>query len=253
MNNQKGFIQALLSGIAFFSWFTNGSRNWKGRVRIQTIPHRGEPTGKSVTSFGTTAVLKDRNDVVYFRFRLRGGCGNLNDEGDQERSLSGENSSIHAFSINRFAGRQSNLNSDISGSDPDIQSRATQRTQTWNRKEGVQGTNDDSTMSKWSAAQAGYFEDEFLRYFALAQSPRRRRAPLINRGYAARVLTMRSAIRSFIKAAATGAQTPTVQVVNLGCGFDTTYLQLKMEVCSPVPPRWSAHLHGSLSALPAQA
>ena len=30
----------------------------------------------------------------------------------------------------------------------------------------VQGTNDSSVLSKISTCQAGYFEDEFLKYFA---------------------------------------------------------------------------------------
>lgn len=42
----------------------------------------------------------------------------------------------------------------------------------------VQGTNDSSVLSKISAAEVGYVEDDFLKYFA---SKFARRSPLVNR------------------------------------------------------------------------
>ncbi|KAJ1481550.1 S-adenosyl-L-methionine-dependent methyltransferase [Baffinella frigidus] len=91
--------------------------------------------------------------------------------------------------------------------------------------EGVQRTNDDSTVSKRSAAEAGYVRDEFVQMFCgnSKQAPARRTA-LINRGYYVRMQAMRRMIRSFIAA----AKEP-VQVLVLGAGFDSTFLQLKAE------------------------
>ena len=42
----------------------------------------------------------------------------------------------------------------------------------------VQGTNDSSVLSKISAAELGYVEDDYLKYFANKLA---RRSPLVNR------------------------------------------------------------------------
>ena len=174
------------------------------------------------------SALRYPRDMHCVRLSLRGGSYNQNFDDLPSRQSDGSSQRLLLQKMQHSAQRAA-LRTEVSSSDPDMPERTPQQAQLIRGAGGVQGTNDDSTMSKWSTAQAGYFQDEFLRYFALVQSPRRRRAPLIHRGYAARVLAVRAAVRSFVSAAATGAQTPTAQVVNLGCGFDTTYLQLKME------------------------
>lgn len=56
----------------------------------------------------------------------------------------------------------------------------------------VQLTNDEASISKRSAARAGYFDDEHLRAFV--NKPVKRSA-LINRGYWIRVEAFRSTIK----------------------------------------------------------
>jgi hypothetical protein len=91
---------------------------------------------------------------------------------------------------------------------------------------GVERSNDDSTISKLSARSQGYFEDDFLQHFA---AKKLRRAPLINAGYSARVEFIRGVVRNFIGVPMGQPGVQKVQVVSLGCGFDTSYLQLKKE------------------------
>lgn len=91
---------------------------------------------------------------------------------------------------------------------------------------GVERSNDDSTISKLSARSQGYYEDDFLQHFA---AKKLRRAPLINAGYSARVEFIRGVVRNFIGAPMGQPGVQKVQVVSLGCGFDTSYLQLKKE------------------------
>lgn len=121
----------------------------------------------------------------------------------------------------------------------------------------VQGTNDDAAISKLSACTAGYYVDPFLQHF-IAPNHRTKRAPLINRGYYARIAAVSSVIQSFLDAhppattatatataalpaaASTVAATATAsssslptgkeraqcQIIGLGAGFDTTYFRL---------------------------
>jgi hypothetical protein len=229
-------IKAIVSGIALLSLLTDGSNQSPSPANLRSLQTQCHFVRKICL-----VSRKSEPDSPDPLLRLRGGNHHQPKDSSEQDFVQGD--------IRHINGKRSNQCTDISSSDLENHgANAHHSQQTWSRKVGVQGTNDDSTMSKWSAAEAGYFDDEFLRYFVLAQSPRRRRAPLINRGYAARVLAMRAAVRSFVQAAAVGAQTPTVQVVNLGCGFDTTYLQLKMEVCPaqierhPKPSMWIPYI-----------
>ena len=86
----------------------------------------------------------------------------------------------------------------------------------------VQRTNDESSVSKRSAAKLGYFEDEFLRYFVKKPS---RRCPIINWGYNARVFAVRTVLRAFLQT----TTTQPIQILSLGCGFDTSYFVLSTE------------------------
>jgi len=86
-------------------------------------------------------------------------------------------------------------------------------------------TNDDAAESKLSAVELGYYEDNFLRFFARVKQ---RRPPLINRGYFARVMALRKLIQGFLSAelSSTDIKTPK-QIVCFGAGFDTTFFQLR--------------------------
>ena len=66
----------------------------------------------------------------------------------------------------------------------------------------VAQTSDDAATSKFSAMSLGYFRDEFLEHFLTGprETARARRAPLINRGYWARVATVTSVVQEFMEA-----------------------------------------------------
>ncbi|XP_041366249.1 tRNA wybutosine-synthesizing protein 4-like [Gigantopelta aegis] len=84
----------------------------------------------------------------------------------------------------------------------------------------VQGTNDNSILSKSSSAAAGYFTDPFLQYFAAKKV---RRAPLINRGYYIRSWIIDHVLNEFL----VRHKNIQKQIISLGCGFDTLYFRLK--------------------------
>jgi len=84
----------------------------------------------------------------------------------------------------------------------------------------VQGTNDNSIVSKCSMAAAGYFEDTFLQYFVAKKS---RRSPLINRGYYIRARAIDFALNLFL----TTKTSEKKQIISLGAGFDSSYFRLR--------------------------
>ncbi|XP_035689312.1 tRNA wybutosine-synthesizing protein 4-like [Branchiostoma floridae] len=86
----------------------------------------------------------------------------------------------------------------------------------------VQGTNDNSIVSKCSMCMLGYFNDDFLGRFVAKPV---RRAPLINRGYYIRAKAIDHVLKSFLSA----HQGIKTQLVSLGAGFDSTYFRLKSE------------------------
>jgi len=88
------------------------------------------------------------------------------------------------------------------------------------RETAVQGTNDNSIVSKCSTAECGYYDDVFLHYFVSKLS---RRAPLIHRGYYIRAVAFNRIIKNFLKQH-NGSRK---QIISLGCGFDSTYFRLK--------------------------
>ncbi|OWF51041.1 tRNA wybutosine-synthesizing protein 4-like [Mizuhopecten yessoensis] len=87
------------------------------------------------------------------------------------------------------------------------------------RETAVQGTNDNSIVSKCSMAAIGYFDDVYLQEFV---SKVTRRAPLIHRGYFVRALTIDHILQKFL----TLHQGPK-QIISLGAGFDSAYFRLK--------------------------
>lgn len=73
--------------------------------------------------------------------------------------------------------------------------------------------------------QRGYFKDSFVHHFVSWRSEAERirsLPPVINRGYYARHVILKSLVLQFLR-----EYTTAVQVVVLGCGFDTLYFQLK--------------------------
>lgn len=45
----------------------------------------------------------------------------------------------------------------------------------------IQSTNDEALSSKWSAVQAGYFDDPFIKYM-IKDKIKIKKSPIINRG-----------------------------------------------------------------------
>ncbi|NXN44094.1 TYW4 protein, partial [Rhinoptilus africanus] len=85
----------------------------------------------------------------------------------------------------------------------------------------VQGTGGSSAVSKCSAAARGYIQDRFLR---LLVERRRRRAPLVHRGYYIRARAVDHCVQDFLLKTQSH---PRTQIVSLGAGFDTLYFRLK--------------------------
>ncbi|XP_054290873.1 tRNA wybutosine-synthesizing protein 4-like [Macrosteles quadrilineatus] len=83
----------------------------------------------------------------------------------------------------------------------------------------VEGTNDSSCLSKFSATQRGYFSDEFLQHF-VSKCPRR--APLIHLGYSVRAAIINTLIEEYME-----SESSPKQIISLGAGFDTLYFKLK--------------------------
>ena len=82
-------------------------------------------------------------------------------------------------------------------------------------------TSDDAIISKSSAANFGYFNDEYLRHFV---SKTARRSALINRGYYIRVKVIRQELIAFIKAS------KACQIISVGAGMDTSFFALHDEL-----------------------
>ncbi|XP_063035807.1 tRNA wybutosine-synthesizing protein 4 isoform X1 [Melospiza melodia melodia] len=85
----------------------------------------------------------------------------------------------------------------------------------------VQGTGGSSAVSKCSAAARGYIQDRFLRLLA---ERRRRRAPLIHRGYYIRARAVDHCVQDFLLKT---QSLPRTQILSLGAGFDSLYFRLK--------------------------
>ncbi|RMB95993.1 hypothetical protein DUI87_27527 [Hirundo rustica rustica] len=85
----------------------------------------------------------------------------------------------------------------------------------------VQSTGGSSAVSKCSAAARGYIQDRFLRLLA---GRRRRRAPLIHRGYYIRARAVDHCVQDFLLKT---QSLPRTQILSLGAGFDSLYFRLK--------------------------
>ncbi|XP_033928599.1 tRNA wybutosine-synthesizing protein 4, partial [Melopsittacus undulatus] len=87
----------------------------------------------------------------------------------------------------------------------------------------VQGTGGSSAVSKCSAAAQGYIQDRFLRLL-LGRRRRRRRAPLVHRGYYIRARAIDHCVQDFLLKTQSH---PRTQILSLGAGFDSLYFRLK--------------------------
>ncbi|XP_006819091.1 tRNA wybutosine-synthesizing protein 4-like [Saccoglossus kowalevskii] len=88
----------------------------------------------------------------------------------------------------------------------------------------VQGTNDNSIVSKCSMATQGYFKDDYLKLFVGKSS---RRSPLINRGYYIRAKAVDHIVNKYLQL----ENEKNKQIVSLGAGFDAAYFRLKHSGC----------------------
>lgn len=79
----------------------------------------------------------------------------------------------------------------------------------------------EAACSKLSAINHGYYYDPYLTHFVKKQ---KRRTPLINKGYYARVASFRMYIDLFFKSLENVESS--IQVVNIGAGLDTTFFWL---------------------------
>ncbi|EFA83733.1 hypothetical protein PPL_02800 [Heterostelium album PN500] len=105
-------------------------------------------------------------------------------------------------------------------------SRSTRQQNIDKHIEAVIGTNDDAASCKLSAVNIGYYKDEFVQYFVKTPI---RRPPLINRGFFSRVEAIEQFIKQFF--AIYSDSTKPIQIVSLGCGFDTLYFRMKVMLC----------------------
>ncbi|ESO96138.1 hypothetical protein LOTGIDRAFT_116132 [Lottia gigantea] len=87
-------------------------------------------------------------------------------------------------------------------------------------EDAVIATNDDAAQCKRYAVEKGYWNDPYISLMIPKGSARH--APEINRGYFARISSIRLLLEKFIK-----LTNKKCQVINLGAGYDTTFWRLK--------------------------
>jgi len=98
---------------------------------------------------------------------------------------------------------------------------------------GVIKTNDEASGAKACCVSRGYFDDPFVKHFA-RRVPKH--PPLINRGYHARVATVRAVLDAFLDATFDADVTVKKrQIVSLGAGFDASYFRLRTKDAPEAP------------------
>ena len=99
----------------------------------------------------------------------------------------------------------------------------------------TKSTADDALACKYSSMTHGYFSDPFLaamlsKSHSATFKSMKKKPPIINRGYYARVECIRVLVSAFLKGPESTTEGDKVkkkrQILNLGCGFDTMSLQL---------------------------
>lgn len=88
----------------------------------------------------------------------------------------------------------------------------------------VEGTNDFSIVSKFSASSLGYFCDDFLLEMV---DKKKRRAPLINWGYYLRYKSIEYTFEKAVSDLCTAGNS--FQILSIGAGFDTTFFNVSQK------------------------
>ncbi|KAG4302506.1 hypothetical protein PCANB_001184 [Pneumocystis canis] len=86
----------------------------------------------------------------------------------------------------------------------------------------IQSTNDDALGSKWSAVQAGYLNDPFVKYM-IKDKIKVKRPPVINRGTYIRTIIIDKLIYSFLQFTNPSQKR---QIISFGAGSDTRYFNI---------------------------
>ena len=92
---------------------------------------------------------------------------------------------------------------------------------TYHQLKSVEDTALDAANAKLSAVTSGYYTDRYIEYFV---PDRRRQLPPMNLGYYVRILSMYEAVVKFHE-----IHGDNMQVVILGCGYDTLFWRLRDE------------------------
>ena len=99
-------------------------------------------------------------------------------------------------------------------------------------KRSIQQTASDAAISKLSSVNLGYYDDPFIQHFVPKEQVLRR-APLINRGYFARVQALDLIVARFLGHGGSGGGAEPKQIVVLGAGCDTTFFRLQAAARHP--------------------
>jgi tRNA wybutosine-synthesizing protein 4 len=99
-------------------------------------------------------------------------------------------------------------------------------------KRAIQQTASDAAISKLSSVNLGYYDDPFIQHFVPKQQVLRR-APLINRGYFARVQALDLIVARFLGHGGGAGGAESKQIVVLGAGCDTTFFRLQAAARHP--------------------
>ena len=103
--------------------------------------------------------------------------------------------------------------------------------------EAIQLTNNDASFFKAYAVQKGYWPDPYIHYFTSSSALKgdhplnEHKPPEMSRGYFARVNAIHTTVNKFLMNYKTSNQK--CQIVNLGAGYDTLYLNLKDHQMQP--------------------
>ncbi|KAL9133304.1 MAG: hypothetical protein Q9175_005516 [Cornicularia normoerica] len=91
----------------------------------------------------------------------------------------------------------------------------------------VQQTDQDASVSRLSAVEAGYLNDPFARHFVSGKG--QRRLPIINRGTYVRTTAIDNLVDEFLSKNPAQAK----QIISLGAGSDTRFFRLMSRESSP--------------------
>ncbi|KAL9608649.1 MAG: hypothetical protein Q9167_006533 [Letrouitia subvulpina] len=106
------------------------------------------------------------------------------------------------------------------GVQPNIPTTATSGEDGLAKDKIIQQTDQDATVSRLSAVEAGYFDDPFAKLFVTSEA--QRRFPIINRGTYVRTAAIDKLILSFLAEPCPAQK----QIISLGAGSDTRYFRI---------------------------